>query len=480
MKILITNIGNRNIIHNSEFIPIHLFRTITEQLLKNFECEKEHIQLNILNTALDFLKEKGNLPDKVFIVVSNQKDDLVNNIQDTLYEGEIIKKLIPDNYSSIQLDDIITKEITGSVIDENYLMKFYQQFYTVLLQEYKDADFIFCDAGGTGQQKTAAKIMAEFMLLENQWKILYPLKDGSIQEKSQIEYRNIINKEQAIALVRKSQYEAALNILGGNINKSTDNKLFNLLSFTHFRSNKVLEKTKEIWNGNNIDNRKNKIIESAVDPEVRSFNKVLFDFFGKQKYLFLSEILLIAYHNYLTNNFRESILDFAVFYEEFINESLLKFAKNIANKKSISRDEIYYIINDWIKRDRNNCRKAQIYAEKKKPNSKTYDYTMIPLAIQVIVEHEFFKEVRQLAKCLSPHLDFSRGDYDANRPLNSVREMRNQIVHNGIYIDEKKLNGQLRDYETLLSSCLIIWGLFEEDIYEQLNKLIEGQIRNFG
>lgn len=481
MQILITNIGNRNIKYQgkmysdlekqeSRTTTSLSFRDWTKQLLDDFEITKDDIELNILDTVLNNPKIK---PDKIFILVSNQENNLKFNGQDTLYEGEIIGRLI---YSNYKIKDIVIKEITEDVTNENYLMQFYQQLYTCLLQEYKDAEFIFCDAGGTGQQKTASKIMAEFMLPDNQWKIVYPKKDGSVEEKTQIEYRNIINKEQAIALVSKSQYEAALCILGGNVNKVTDNKLFNLLSFIHFRNNKALPQTKKIWEAKNIPNRKDAVIWSAVNPQKREYSEDLYNLFLEQTYLFLSEALLVAYHKYLTGNYRESILDFAVFYEDFIEKSLSIIEKEI--EKIISKPKYPdKIINKWIEDNRVNCSKTQNYA---KINYKdtTYNYEAIPLAIHLIAEQDFFPELQPVAKILIPYLDLTYSPYKTDKQ-NSVREVRNKLAHEGKYVDKTILVKELPYYENLLNNCLTLWGLPQEDIYEQLNKMIEEQIRNY-
>ena len=481
MKILITNIGNRNIkymgkLHsdlekNQDRPDTSLsFRKWTEQLLENFETEKENIELNILDTVLD---QENLKPDKIFIFVSNQANNPNKNGQDTFYEGEIIKRIIAIGY---QIEDVEIKEITDNVTDENYLMRYFQQFYTYLLKVYRDAFFIICDAGGTGQLKIALKIMAEFMLNDNQWKVVYPDRDGSIKDKPQIEYRNIINKEQAIALVRKSQYKAALTVLGGNVYKITDNKTFNLLSFAHFRSHRVLEQTKKIYEGgNNIENRRNIIIMSARYPKKRGFNENLFDLLGENNSLFLSETLLFSFHNYRINNFRESILDFAVFYEEFINQSLALIRRKVEKligKQSTHNDNV---INRWIKNDISNCPDTQKYAIDKCKESP-YNYETVPLSIHLIAEQGFFPQLHSIANELLPFLDFTYSPYKQEKQ-NSVREMRNKIAHEGIYIEQTTLNTELPYYGTLLSKCLETCGLPQDDVYEQLNTLIEDQIR---
>jgi hypothetical protein len=483
MNILITNIGNRNIkyqdklyseLEQKEERPDTKlsFRKWTKYLLDNFETEKEHIGLNILDGVLN----QDIIYDKIFIIVSNQENNSKFNAQDTLYEGEIIKRLISSNY---QIEDVELKELTEDVTNENYLMTFYQQFYACLLREYKDACFIFCDAGGTGQQKAASKIMAEFILPDSKWKIVYPKKDGSVEEKTQIEYRNIINKEQAIALVRKSQYEAALNILGGNINEIHGNKTFNLLSFAHFRINRVLERTRKLYDEKNaLPNRKNPLLKSAKVYTVRKYSEEINkQFCGNNQYLFLSETLLVAYHKYLINNFRESVLDFAVFYEEFIDRSLSKIEKaieSIIGKKKYKEENL---INKWMEDSETNCPETRKHATDKRRETP-FNYSTVPLAIHLIAEQDFFPDLQPLAKILLPHLDFSYSSYKEGEQ-NSLREVRNKLAHEGKYLDETILRKELPYYGNLLEQCLDAWGLAKEDIYEQLNEMIENSIRNF-
>ncbi|MDR1403387.1 MAG: hypothetical protein LBJ60_06770 [Tannerellaceae bacterium] len=477
MQILLTNIGNRNIRYKKQLYFEQIeskssFRDWTKNIWDNFDSENENIELNILDTVL---KQDGFHPDKVFIIVSNQVNNPQFNKQDTLYEGEIIQRLIRRDY---QIEEVELREFTDDVTNENDLLKFYQQFYIEIISQYGEADFVFCDAGGTGQQKTAAKIMAEFMFPDGKWKILYPREDGSIEEKSQIEYRNIINKEQAIALVRKNKYEAALNILSGNVDKITDNSCFNIIAFTYFRIKKDLKRTKRIWEtGNSIQNRNDGLIMSALFPYKRAYSEILYDLFEK-KYLFLSESLLIAYHNLLTENYQESILEFAVFYEEFIRQSRSKIEGEIRIiiGESKNKNKNKNTITRWIEYDKRNFLATRQYAERK-CMEKAYDYTSIPLAIHIIDEQDFFPELQPLAKKLLPYLDFTYSPYKEGKQ-NAVRDVRNKVAHEGKYIDKNVLAKELPYYGQLLKECLYEWGLPQEDIYEQLNAIIEKQIRN--
>jgi hypothetical protein len=410
--------------------------------------------------------------DKVIIVVSNQKDEKFNG-QDTLYEGEIIKQLICINY---KIEDVELKELAEDVTNENYLMQFYQQFYAGLLRKYQEANFILCDAGGTGQQKTSSKIMAEFMIPDSRWEILYPKQDGSVEKKTQVEYRNIINKEQAITLVRKSHYEAALNVLGGNSNIISDNQTFNLLSFAHFRINRVLEGTKKLYDEKkSLPERNNHIIKSAIYP--KNHSESLLNLFSDKEYLFLSEALLVAYHKYTICNYRESVLDFAIFYERFIDRSLSKIEKEI---ESIIGKKKHYkenLINKWMEEDITNCPNTRKYAT---DNCKEtpFNYSTVALAIHIITEQDFFPDLQPLAQILLQYLDFTYSPYQEGKQ-NSVREVRNKLAHEGKYIDKAILEEELPYYEQLLNDCLDAWGLAREDVYEQLNEIIEKKIRSY-
>jgi len=484
MRILITNIGNRNIkykgqvyskLESKEGCPAEQlsFRNWTKQLLDNYESEKENIQLNILDTVLNQTDFK---PDKIIIVVSNQQDP-AHNGQDTLYEGEIIKRMLSENY---QITDTELKELTDDVTNENYLMRFYQKLYLELLQEFSKAHFVFCDAGGTGQQKTACKLMAEFILSDAQWKILYPKEDGSIEEKTQVEYRNIINKEQAIALVCKSQYEAALNVLGGDIHANSDNKVFLLLSFAHFRIRRVSQQARMIWDNKSLPYRNEPCIKSACFPKERKHSEKLLNSLSEKSYLELSELLYVAYHYYRIENYIDSLLSFAVFYETYIDKCLRlldnEIKKNFSAKVGKKTGEL---TEAFLKSEETLFPKTVKHAQAALKNSDTVsDYKSVPLAIHLISEQDILCELRELAMILTPYLDFSKPDYNKDRKEdNSIRSIRNKLAHEGVYINREELSIRSPQYGCLLKKCLEACGLPMEDVYEQMNRIIEEQIR---
>ena len=79
---------------------------------------------------------------------------------------------------------------------------------------------------------------------------------------------------------------------------------------------------------------------------------------------------------------------------------------------------------------------------------------------------------------MTPHLDFSKPDYNQDRKEeNSIRSIRNKLAHEGVYIDKTEMAIRSPQYKNLLENCLKAMGLQVEDVYAQMNQLIEAQIR---
>src|SRR5690625_6241294 len=97
-RLLITNIGNRNILYNGKsFAELSrtdlkdskiTFREWTEKILNNFDEEKTHLQLNILPPLLEKLWKQF---DVLILFYSDQE---AHTHQDTIYMARLIKKLM--------------------------------------------------------------------------------------------------------------------------------------------------------------------------------------------------------------------------------------------------------------------------------------------------------------------------------------------------------------------------------------------------
>ncbi|MCZ2101498.1 MAG: hypothetical protein LC107_08185 [Chitinophagales bacterium] len=219
MKILLTNLGNRNItfqgktynewdISNQNHKHFVNFANWTKKLNDDFEKEKAFLDINIINPIIN---QKENY-DYIVLYYTDQSDYETRTDQDTIHEAAIIKRILIDRYEYIE-DRIITIAVKSKVIDNGGLLKFYRSELTRIKKKY-DAPFItICDAGGTAQQKMALKVIAEYVFDASQYEILYVEKNSLITDVNVNEYRKVINSEQAISLIKHGEFGAAAELL---------------------------------------------------------------------------------------------------------------------------------------------------------------------------------------------------------------------------------------------------------------------------
>lgn len=154
--IILANLGNRNLKYqNKNFrndeIPKSEFFTITKQL---WETESEHKNLSvaILPAILEAYPEAD-----LFLFTTRQNP--VNEL-DTYYEGLLIEKLLKVNHykGTIQL-----KLIDGiNPTDESQLIPWYKQTIQQIANQAESSTIIVYETGGTPQQKSSLKAVAEF------------------------------------------------------------------------------------------------------------------------------------------------------------------------------------------------------------------------------------------------------------------------------------------------------------------------------
>lgn len=217
MKIvLLSNIGIRNLRYKDKLYTdleenTKSFRQWSKELLENYEEFKDDLQVNILDILLEDHKDEI---EEIFLFTSNQGGDIRND-QDTVNEGRIIGKLIEKMYKGTR---VYLKEIAGPVTDINFLLKEYRGKLKEIFKSHAPKQhYIVNDAGGTPQQKMALKILCEYLLEEDQYNVFYVALEEHgpvLREAEPVEYRRIIDSEQAITLSRNLQYKAAIRLIG--------------------------------------------------------------------------------------------------------------------------------------------------------------------------------------------------------------------------------------------------------------------------
>ena len=147
-KILISNVGNRNIKVNGGFIT-KIFDTndnksfreqtysIWQQIQKN-EFQGELCPV-IINEVIEI--EKNNL-EKV-ILISSDMPDSQRNDQDTIYAGEILCSILRKQYPKIEF---INQPVRKSVFIYDELFNFYRLFLLNLKRENPNSKIIYYGA----------------------------------------------------------------------------------------------------------------------------------------------------------------------------------------------------------------------------------------------------------------------------------------------------------------------------------------------
>ncbi|MEL6194122.1 MAG: hypothetical protein AAFR66_18825, partial [Bacteroidota bacterium] len=200
--ILLSSIGNRNIQYKGEFLDVRSFRTLTKVYLQEFDTHKEHLSLSIIQTHIDETVKA------IYLITTNQADEYFRD-KDTLYEGEIMKKLISSEYEI----PVHLMEFNGNPSDENEFMAFFAHKMKELLNTYPEEEFVFNDAGGTPQMKQGIKEVMEYYLPASNFVIKYasPLDEKRVIERYYSKLFTILKIVEHFVL--QYNYSAALEVM---------------------------------------------------------------------------------------------------------------------------------------------------------------------------------------------------------------------------------------------------------------------------
>lgn len=212
--ILITNIGNRNLIFQGQNIsdmvrttPGSTFLSLTEYLFNQYQDDlADHFTLNILPPLLDAFQGAGG--ESVILYATNQEHS-----QDTLYAAKLIARLIPIRYPGMQ---VFVREIRCNVVQESEkLCAYYQSNIREALNNNPAQTFWIGDAGGTPQQQFALRLVSEMMIaLPNRRMMYVSQQDGKsvLQEKIGNDFSTVILAEQMRTLIDLGKYSAATHL----------------------------------------------------------------------------------------------------------------------------------------------------------------------------------------------------------------------------------------------------------------------------
>jgi hypothetical protein len=219
--IVIANIGNRNIRYKNQYFDRKLpefssfpsFREFTRDLLERFDTEKSHIEPQILPELIRHLNE---VPRRLVLFYSDSPEGEWNG-QDTVHESMILEKCFAQQYPNMK---VRLMPLKCKVTDTDGLMRRYRSYMKGIIGEAEPEEhFVLCDAGGTPQQKSALKIISEFLLDDARYSVYnvnFAGAQSSVEKTDSVEYRKVITQEQICSLIGSGNYRGAQSVYGLN------------------------------------------------------------------------------------------------------------------------------------------------------------------------------------------------------------------------------------------------------------------------
>lgn len=492
-KILLANIGNRNLLFNGKLftdkdfllkVPTasdDSFRSFTQKVYKKLlhnVCETK-VEINIINKILD--KKKLQL-SKVVLFATDQNFEEKND-QDTLYEAQILKLLIKEKY---KLDTEIVV-CNFNVTDNDKLLRFYIEYLKSHFQNNSKGSFIICDAGGTAQQKTSLKLAAEFILPQNSFQFLYvSIYGGKIEPVDNYEYRRIISSEQVIALIKRGNYQAAAELYL----KETefDNQFVSLLEFAHYRKSQMLASAVSVYGlYKHKSELPNFYIHYIKNVSVCSEN--FLSYFGHTQHkrnahvsaCLLSEQLWLA-EFYLKNKyFTDFVLIFHIYMENFITH----FIRYNSQYVNIATPEKYFEegkkIVDHLELIYPKTTEYFVANNIKKPVA--IGFPLLLLIAKEIAEKQGYKDILQIIKKFM----FLNSFINKNeRGRTYIDKLRNAIAHDGKGVllsqlqscfNDRKQTDPLYRWKEFIAFMKSKMGLDSSNVYELMNQYLEQKIK---
>ena len=460
-KILISNIGNRNLKVDGKFI-MKIFdsddngsfrdrtRTILNQLKDNSFTST--LEPAIVNEVIELEKEEL---DKVILISSDMPESMRND-QDTIFEGEILCKILKLKYPKIEFVNV---PITASVFVHDELFRQYHRILRELKKTNIQNHIVYCDAGGTSQQKFAMKISLEYLFESDEITVYYVAQEQKGVSKllagESYEYRKIIDMEHAIRAIHSSAYQLSISIL--KTYEINEKKFpFSLITFLDLRSRLFFDDAKAL--AKSLANCK------LVPDFVKEYSKMISvgeydqweDVLSDKQYFQLCETLLLSQWKYSFGLTEQAIHFFSMFIENYI-------CFTIRSKYGYKFDEFYESAFDKLKNDIN----SGIISL---PDYIEIDRRGLPLLIGLAeqIEHNGHKRMISNLKQLNGLTSSDKKGIDS---------IRNSYAHKGKGV--KRDVFEITPLYNRMAECYKIFGIdFKRNFYEEMHDEVCDLIRN--
>ncbi len=471
MKILISNLGNRNIVLDGKIYndieASRSFRQWSHDLLKDYESLKSRIDVNIINPFLDPSEYK-----KIYLIYSDQEGFSKRVDQDTVHAAQIMKKIIVDRYG-YEENKVILQTAKCEAVDIGGWMQCFRSMIRQAVIKNPDSHIILNDAGGTPQQKMALKIMADFLVPAQKLSIVYPKENGDVDQVELDGYRKIISTEIAIKLLHKGDYNAVMELLDFK-----DVILFDMLGQKEYLK-KVFAHVYFRFNGNHkkaMSNLSGKE-ENVLLADYYNAHDNLLPFKGigipNTKLIGIFDILRKSLFYINAKRYSQAVLTYSQFYEalsQLVLNSILDRQEygSIADQDDSQKSRLFGLINDSFPELK------EIYKDRKQSEKLSLSH----LSNQIMVMRALgYGALKEFATLLSPRLDYSINKVPPSGKQNQyayISQLRNKIAHVGFELTESDVKEGYYTYVIeLIFKTAEILDLKNPDLFEQLNRLIE-------
>ena len=463
-SILLANIGNRNLKYEGAFLTKvfsdkslsgnESFRERTKALLSSLDAGEslEKFDAVIIPEVL----KKDRLGIEKVIFFSSDMPEGIRNDQDTIFEGEILCRIFRSQYPTIKF---INQPFRAKVFNHDELFNTYRPYLERIRREYAGYKIIYCDAGGTSQQKLAAKISLEYLFKPDQLVIFYVAQNengkSELMAGESYEYRRIIDMEHIFRAIRSSCYSDAIGLLT-DIGIKPDKPKGRLVKFLEFRYRLLQKETL-------IEAKQLAISQVYSTGFVSDFCKgnAIGDYnqcselMDEDTFFRLCEILALFKRKFNQGVTEQAIHYFAMFSENYIY-SVIKEYYSYDLMGNFYESEGYRLVRD--------VQNGIIKIENTIIRS---DRMGLPLAILVAqtIDDEFNKKIlRIIRNCNSIISDYKI----PNKAFLGLDYYRNKYAHHGKAVLQKDLEKQ--PYYSDLWEIFNLFGMPKKCIYEKMNE----------
>lgn len=330
--ILISNIGNRDVLHRGRVLERDSVRQIGEELFSKYDAEKDKLEYPLLEPLLEIFAPKLK---SIYIFVTNQEDQRVRS-SDTLFFGDIIKKWIEDAYN-IGVNEI---QYANNPTDYEKVYSFFTSYFTQEQSVIGKAEKrIISLSGGTPQMNGALYVILSSLYTDGNE--FYNVFDGALIP---VDHERTINrifiKKSCIELLKINEYQSIIGVLNNYKIRNQESLNF-LLNYTHFRKNFDFNKSQEYLEQflRSIPSSEHEkyaflTLENMSDPE-----NLIKELFWNMKICYKNHnyLFLVALLFRLEEALLHEINDF--FFKEITGDSLHKKKTHVILLKYLEKEE---------------------------------------------------------------------------------------------------------------------------------------------